>query len=572
VRRHTITLAVAASLAVYFFFFMLSQLETPRHYDGNTTNFYEFAHMGRARLVDTNFDAAFPVFKTRVLSQVIAGKATDWAVDHPFTKVWNGYRYTALQVVFAAYQSGWLLLTFLTIWRFRRDAVFVVLCVYAGVLYESAVVIGSWFMPYDMPILCLFTWSWLAWEAQRRLEFAVVAVAACAFKETGLVLWLLPFLAGRWRLAGVVAVAGYAARAVPMHVWRVDTIAFPLNDATSYPDLFHRTVKMFWDNTVSLSTLHLNHFVFTGCGLVALLFFLRAKWQTKVFAGAYMLGEWCFGTAIEVRDFYEIMPLAACVASENLSLAPSRPPAAKPSRRSPLKLLSVVVPAKDEPDHIVPFVKNLHDALSRAAVPYEVVVVVDDPADPTVAAAEARLREYNLRVVVNTAGPGIGHAVRTGLLWAKGDAVVFAMADESEDPKDVVRYWNELGQSYDCVFGTRFSRGGHVEGYPLAKLAANRLGNLLVRWLFVTDSDDLTNGFKAYRTDALRRCVASRSNHFDYGMEMAVNAVVAGCSVKTIGVVGRSRKRGESKFRLVRMCYHYAATAVRLWLRKEKIL
>ena len=58
-----------------------------------------------------------------------------------------------------------------------------------------------------------------------------------------------------------------------------------------------------------------------------------------------------------------------------------------------------------------------------------------------------------------------------------GDAVVIMMADDSDDSRDVVRYWFKLQEGYDCVFGSRFIRGGRVIGYPISKLILNRLAN-----------------------------------------------------------------------------------------------
>ncbi len=43
-----------------------------------------------------------------------------------------------------------------------------------------------------------------------------------------------------------------------------------------------------------------------------------------------------------------------------------------------------------------------------------------------------------------------------GLDNMKGDAAVIMMADESDDPRDVVRYWQELNEGWDCVFGSPF--------------------------------------------------------------------------------------------------------------------
>lgn len=55
---------------------------------------------------------------------------------------------------------------------------------------------------------------------------------------------------------------------------------------------------------------------------------------------------------------------------------------------------------------------------------------------------------------------GFGRAVACGLEQMRGDAVVVMMADESDDCRDVVRYWLGLNEGWDCVFGSRFIKGG----------------------------------------------------------------------------------------------------------------
>ena len=59
----------------------------------------------------------------------------------------------------------------------------------------------------------------------------------------------------------------------------------------------------------------------------------------------------------------------------------------------------------------------------------------------------------------------------------RGDAVVIMMADESDDLRDVVRYWQLLNEGADCVFGSRFMKGGGVIDYPRFKLVLNRMAN-----------------------------------------------------------------------------------------------
>ena len=78
------------------------------------------------------------------------------------------------------------------------------------------------------------------------------------------------------------------------------------------------------------------------------------------------------------------------------------------------------------------------------------------------------------------------------------------MGDGSDFPEDVVAFYRKLEEGYDCVFGSRFVRGGRTLDYPIHKLVLNRLGNTAIRLLFTMRYNDVTNAFKMYR----RRVIA----------------------------------------------------------------
>ena len=50
------------------------------------------------------------------------------------------------------------------------------------------------------------------------------------------------------------------------------------------------------------------------------------------------------------------------------------------------------------------------------------------------------------------------------------------MADESDDCRDVVRYWKMLNEGCDCVFGSRFIKGGGTIDYPAVKYVREPAG------------------------------------------------------------------------------------------------
>jgi hypothetical protein len=72
-------------------------------------------------------------------------------------------------------------------------------------------------------------------------------------------------------------------------------------------------------------------------------------------------------------------------------------------------------------------------------------------------------------------------ALRCGLADFQGDVVATFMADGSDAPADLVAFYRKLQEGYDCVFGSRFSRGGRVVDYPRLKLVLNRLGNRFIQ-------------------------------------------------------------------------------------------
>jgi dolichol-phosphate mannosyltransferase len=150
----------------------------------------------------------------------------------------------------------------------------------------------------------------------------------------------------------------------------------------------------------------------------------------------------------------------------------------------------------------------------------------------------------------------------------KGDAVVVMMADESDDARDVVRYWNLLSEGYDCVFGSRFLPGGGVIDYPRFKLAVNRLANWFIRAAFRIKFNDTTNAFKAYRRTVIEGCRPLISPHFNITVELPLKAVVRGYSWTAVPITWRNRRVGESKLKIQEMGSRYLFICLYLLLEK----
>jgi dolichol-phosphate mannosyltransferase len=234
-----------------------------------------------------------------------------------------------------------------------------------------------------------------------------------------------------------------------------------------------------------------------------------------------------------------------------------------------LRLLSVVLPARDEEGCIASTVKHLHVELSHHGIAHEIVVVDDHSTDRTWEILTALAREIpSLKPAQNHGPGGFGRAIIAGLDASTGDAVVIMMADESDDCRDVVRYWEKLNEGYECVFGSRFVKGGGVIDYPGIKLRINRVANFFLRLLFNIPLNDTTNAFKAYRRTVIDGCRPLIAPHFNLTVELPLKAIVRGYSFTIIPITWRNRRSGVAKLKIKEMGSRYLFICLYIWLEK----
>jgi dolichol-phosphate mannosyltransferase len=235
----------------------------------------------------------------------------------------------------------------------------------------------------------------------------------------------------------------------------------------------------------------------------------------------------------------------------------------------PLKLLSVVIPARDEEESLPPTIEDIVRTFTAEGVPHELVVVDDGSKDRTWAVLQELKQKFpSLAPTQNTEAHGFGRAVIWGINHSRGDAVVIMMADASDAPSDAVKYWRLLNAGHDCAFGSRFVAGGEVIDYPRFKLLVNRLANFLVRVGFNIPLNDVTNAFKAYRRTVLDGCRPYLAPHFNLTVELPLKAIVRGYTYAITPISWRNRKHGVAKLKLKEMGSRYFFICAYVWLEK----
>jgi dolichol-phosphate mannosyltransferase len=237
-----------------------------------------------------------------------------------------------------------------------------------------------------------------------------------------------------------------------------------------------------------------------------------------------------------------------------------------------LKLLSVIIPARNEEESLPPTLSEIYATFSNLNIPHEIVVVDDGSTDGTWELLNKLKKDGEIPTlfpVQNTGLHGFGRAIIYGLDHSQGDAVVIMMADASDSPRDAVKYWRLLNdEGYECAFGSRFVKGGQVIDYPRIKLFVNRCANLFIKTLFNIPLNDTTNAFKAYRRTVINGLRPFLSPHFNITVELPLKAIVRNYSWTVTPISWQNRKYGEAKLKIKEMGSRYFFICMYVWLEK----
>lgn len=221
--------------------------------------------------------------------------------------------------------------------------------------------------------------------------------------------------------------------------------------------------------------------------------------------------------------------------------------------------LSIVIPAYNEEESISETVDQIEEAFSKVNIDHEIFIVNDNSKDNTLEVLKSLSEKYpSLKYETNLGPNGFGYAVRFGLERFTGDCVAVMMADLSDSPYDLIRYYTKMLEgNYDCVFGSRFIKGGKVIDYPVVKKIINRIANMIIRLVMGINYNDTTNAFKLYKREVIEGVKPILSPHFNLTIELPLKAIIRGYSYTVVPNSWTNRKYGVSKLKIKEMGSRY---------------
>ena len=191
--------------------------------------------------------------------------------------------------------------------------------------------------------------------------------------------------------------------------------------------------------------------------------------------------------------------------------------------------------------------------VSRLPYPAEVIVVDDGSEDRTAEVAErfAKTLAPMVRLIRND-HRGKGYTVRTGMLAAQGEYILFSDADLATP----IEQWDKLrpyfDKGYDVVIGSREGLGARRVGEPWYRHIMGRVFNYLVRLVALGGFQDTQCGFKAFRREVAHD-LFRRVQLYGEGAQQVKGAALTGFDVEVLFL---ARKYGY-KVKDVPVEWHY---------------
>jgi dolichol-phosphate mannosyltransferase len=122
-------------------------------------------------------------------------------------------------------------------------------------------------------------------------------------------------------------------------------------------------------------------------------------------------------------------------------------------------------------------------------------------------------------------------------------------ADYSHNPQDIPKL---LATMRECncaiVIGSRYRKGGKIEGWPVSRKIISKTANALARAALDLELLDCTSGFRCYSTEFLKQAISHLHSHtYEIQIETVRQAALGHFEVKETPVLFVNRKQGKSK-------------------------
>lgn len=210
----------------------------------------------------------------------------------------------------------------------------------------------------------------------------------------------------------------------------------------------------------------------------------------------------------------------------------------------------VIIPTYNEKENIEKMIRKVFSL----SVPFHVLIVDDGSPDGTADIVKNLQKEFSDKLFIEErkGKQGLGTAYIHGFRWAlarKYEYIYEMDADFSHSPEDLIRLREACTKGADVAVGSRYTRGGKVENWPLGRIMMSYFASVYARAVLWINISDTTAGFKCYRRKVLEAINFDEIKFMGYAfqIEMKYTASQLGFKVVEVPITFRDRVEGTSK-------------------------
>lgn len=197
------------------------------------------------------------------------------------------------------------------------------------------------------------------------------------------------------------------------------------------------------------------------------------------------------------------------------------------------QLLSIVMPAYNEGEHICKNLLTTAHEIEQFYPNFEIIAVNDGSTDNTLEQLLlAHEKDARIKIATYKENRGKGGAICVGVSKASGYYIAFLDADLDLSPLHLRKFMLVMQrQNADIVIGSKLHKDSQLN-YPLKRRIFSIGYYLLLRMLFHLKIKDTQTGVKLFRGDALRQIIPQlKTLGYAYDIELLLRATRAGFSI-----------------------------------------
>ncbi len=218
--------------------------------------------------------------------------------------------------------------------------------------------------------------------------------------------------------------------------------------------------------------------------------------------------------------------------------------------------LTIITPVYNEKENLLKFIPQVEKVLSETGKNFEIVIVDDNSPDGSGTVSDSLAITYkNIKVIHRPRKMGLGTAYKEGYKIAEGRLIISIDSDLSHDPK-ILPHMIEEAENVDVVIGSRYVKGGRIEGRSVWRDMLSTFANRFIRTVTGFGIRDWTSGLRVYKREVWETSMRKvQCIKWDFQFESLYKALLDNYTVKETPISFKERPGGHSKFNLFEAFY-----------------